>query len=194
MQRNLIETVLGGVVLIVAAVFVAFAYSNASLQTSSGYQVTARFDKIGTLKEGGDVKLSGIKVGSVTRQWLDNKTYQAVVVMTIEPNVKLPTDTAAEVAMESLMGGNYVLLTPGAADKVIPDGGVITATQGAISLGDLVGRAMFSSKDDLSGDGGLGPAPAPAPAPAPDKTGGGLGPAPAPAKADGGLGPAPAKK
>lgn len=157
MQRNMIETVLGAVVLVVAAVFVIFAYSNASLQTSSGYEVTARFDRVGTLKPGSDVRLSGIKVGSVASQWLDPKTYQAVVTMVIEPYVELPTDTAAEVAMESLMGGHYVSLTPGADSKTIGAGGEITITQGAVNLMDLIGKAMFSSKDSLEGD--LAPAP-----------------------------------
>ena len=157
MQRNMIETVLGAVVLLAALVFVWFAYSNASLKTTSGYEIKARFDRIGDLKEGADVKLSGIKVGSVARQTLDPKTYQAVVSMIIEPDVKLPTDTAAEVATEGLMGGSYVLLSPGANSAVRKDGGEITNTQGAVNLIDLIGKAMFSSKDGL--EGGLGPTP-----------------------------------
>ena len=157
MQRNMIETVLGAVVLLVAGVFVWFAYSNASLQTTAGYEITAKFDRIGELKEGADVKLSGIKVGSVVTQTLDPKTYQAVVVMTIMPNVKLPADTAAEVSSEGLMGGNYVSLSPGAESKTLGNGGEITITQGAVNFMDLIGKAMFSSKDGL--DEGLGPKP-----------------------------------
>lgn len=157
MQRNLIETVLGAMVLLVAAVFVWFAYSNASLRTSSGYVVLAKFDRVGDLKEGADVKLSGIKVGSVAGQSLDPKTYQAVVRMIIVPDVKLPADTAAEVASEGLMGGSYISLSPGADTKTIPDGGQITSTQGAVNLVDLIGKAMFSSKGGL--DEGLGPQP-----------------------------------
>lgn len=157
MQRNMIETVLGAVVLLVAGVFVWFAYTNASLRTSSGYEVRAKFDRVGDLKEGADVKLSGIKVGSVADQTLDPKTYQAVVRMIIVPHVKLPTDTAAEVTSEGLMGGSYISLSPGADTKTIADGGEITITQGAVNLVDLIGKAMFSSKGGL--DGGLGPAP-----------------------------------
>ncbi len=157
MQRNMIETVLGAVVLLVAAVFVWFAYSNASLKTSTGYTVTAKFDRVGDLKQGADVKLSGIKIGSVAAQGLDPKTYQAVVTMIIEPHVKLPMDTAAEVSTEGLLGGSYVSLSPGADSKPIADGGEITVTQGAVNLIDLIGKAMFSSKDSL--DEGLGPKP-----------------------------------
>jgi phospholipid/cholesterol/gamma-HCH transport system substrate-binding protein len=172
MKNNMIETVLGAVVLLVAGVFVVFAYSNASLRTSTGYEVRARFDRVGDLKQGDDVKLAGIKVGSVTGQKLDPKTYQAVITLTIEPNVQLPTDTAAEVALAGLLGGSYVLLTPGGANASIQPGGEITVTQGAVNLIDLIGKAMFSSKDGLDkNDAGgkgtdaanplLGPAPAP---------------------------------
>ncbi|MGY9005453.1 MAG: outer membrane lipid asymmetry maintenance protein MlaD [Alphaproteobacteria bacterium] len=149
MQRNMIETALGAVVLVVAAVFIVFAYSNASLRTSAGYVITAKFDRIGDLKEGADVKLSGIKVGSVTSQTLDPKTYQAIVAMTIEHSIKIPVDTSAEVSTEGLLGGSYLLLTPGAEDKVFADGGEITITQGAVNLMDLIGKAMFSAKDGL---------------------------------------------
>ncbi len=157
MQRNMIETVLGAVVLIVAGLFVWFAYTNASLQTASGYEIKAKFDRVGDLKEGADVKLSGIKVGSVVAQELDAKTYQAVVTMIIVPHVKLPADTAAEVASEGLLGGSYVSLSPGGESSMLKEGGEITVTQGAVNLVDLIGKAMFSSKGGL--DEGLGTKP-----------------------------------
>lgn len=169
MKSNMIETVLGGVVLLVAAVFVVFAYSNASIRTTTGYPVTARFDRVGDLKQGDDVRLAGIKVGSVESTRLDPKTFQAVITLNIEPDVKLPTDTAAEVSLNGLLGGSYVLLTPGGDEKNIPPGGEITVTQGAVNLVDLIGKAMFSSKGgldaggkpgaggDAAPDGGLGP-------------------------------------
>lgn len=172
MKNNMIETVLGAVVLLVAGVFVVFAYSNASLRTSVGYEVFARFDRVGDLKQGDDVKLAGIKVGSVTGQKLDPKTYQAVITLTIEPGVKLPTDTAAEVALAGLLGGSYILLTPGGATRNIAPGGEITITQGSVNLIDLIGKAMFSSKDglenkDAGGKGGDAANPLLAPVPAP---------------------------
>jgi phospholipid/cholesterol/gamma-HCH transport system substrate-binding protein len=66
--------------------------------------------------------------------------------------VRLPVDTAAEVATAGLLGGNYVLLTPGGADQNIPPGGEITVTQSAVDLMDLIGKAMFSSKGGLPTD------------------------------------------
>lgn len=154
MNHNMIETVLGGVVLAVAAVFVVFAYTNASLGTTSGYELTARFDRVGELRQGDDVKLAGIKVGSVTGQRLDPETFQAVITMTVEPQIKIPADTVAEVASAGLMGGNYVLLTPGASDRELKPGEEIAHTQSAISLVDLIGKAMFSSKGGPEGSPG----------------------------------------
>ena len=78
MRRNLIETVLGGVVLLVAALFLVFAYSNASLRTVSGYELMAKFDRIDGLNQGSDVKVSGIKVGTIVGQNIDPQSYLAV--------------------------------------------------------------------------------------------------------------------
>ena len=77
--------------------------------------------------------------------------------LSIDPHVKLPRDTAAEIANQGLMGGSYVLLTPGADETYLSQGGQITQTQGAVNLVDLIGKAMFSSKGNL-GDGGKQPA------------------------------------
>lgn len=156
MQRNMIETILGAVVLLIAGVFVVFAYTNASLQTPRGYSLTAHFDQIGDLKKGDVVRLSGIRVGTVTGQRLDLETYQAIVTLTIEHGVRLPVDTSAEITSEGLMGGAHILLSPGASDRMLADGDRIRRTQGAVSLMDLIGRAMFSPQGGLD-DAGLGP-------------------------------------
>lgn len=158
MKHNMIETVLGGVVLLVAAAFVIFAYTNASLGTSSGYQVTARFDRIGDLKQGDDVKMAGIKIGTVTGQALDTKTYQAILTLTIENDVRLPADTAAEISTSGLLGGSFVALNPGGSEAYLAPGGQINITQGAVNLMDLIGKAMFSARGGV--DDGESKAPA----------------------------------
>ena len=79
MTRNLLETVLGAVVLIVAIGFLAFAYSSSQVKESGGYELIARFNKIDGLEQGSDVKISGIKVGTVLDQILDPETYRAEV-------------------------------------------------------------------------------------------------------------------
>ncbi|NQV46849.1 MAG: outer membrane lipid asymmetry maintenance protein MlaD [Rhodospirillaceae bacterium] len=143
MGRNAIETVLGAVVLAVAGMFVFFAYSTAEVQTVRGYEVTAAFYKIGGLNKGGDVRINGIKVGTVNDQGLDPDTYDAVVRMTIQPNIKLPTDTVASIASEGMLGGKYVRIEPGSEKTFIEPGGAITKTKDFRSLEDQVGEIIF---------------------------------------------------
>lgn len=146
MRRNVIETVMGAVVLVVAAVFLFFAYSTSQIRSVSGYQVTAAFDRIEGIREGSDVRISGIKVGSVVGEQLDPKTYLAVVRMSIEPSIKLPTDTMAQIASNGLLGDKYLSLVPGGADETIPPGGQIKFTQPAMSLESIIGQYIFSNQ------------------------------------------------
>ena len=143
MKRNPIETVLGAVVLVVAAMFLVFAYSVADLKAVTGYEVKATFLKVGGLERGSDVRISGIDVGTVTGQTLDPDTFQAQVVMSIAPDVTLPADTEASIVSDGLLGGKYVNLTPGHATDRIAAGGVIAKTRDYQSLEDLVGQIIF---------------------------------------------------
>jgi len=152
MRRNAIETIMGGAVLLVAAIFVVFAFSATGVSTVSGYEVTARFDNAAGLTPGTDVRMSGVKIGSVTSQRLNPSTYFAEVTLAIDKDIKLPADTSARVVPEGLLGSNYVLLEPGGAEEMIPDGGDIQYTQGAVNIVDLVGRLIFSG--DQEGQGG----------------------------------------
>src|ERR1700722_19156886 len=102
MSRNVIETVMGAVVLVIAAVFLFFAYSTSQLRTVAGYQLTADFSSIDGIKEGSDVRISGVKVGSVVGQALDPKTFLATLRISIEPSIKLPDDTVAEIVSAGL--------------------------------------------------------------------------------------------
>ncbi len=143
MRRNAIETVMGAVVLLVAGVFVFFAYDMAQVKAVEGYEVTALFYKIGGLNEGSDVRISGIKVGTVIDHELDSESYDARVRMTITREVKLPLDTVASIASEGLLGGKYVRLEPGTDKSYIKDGGTITKTKDFRSLEDQVGEIIF---------------------------------------------------
>ncbi len=147
MRRNLIETILGGVVLVVAALFLAFAYSSTGIQAVSGYELFAKFDRIDGLKDGGDVRMSGIKVGTVIGQSIDPKTYLAIVRVSVDPAIKLPLDSAAEIVSDGLLGGKYMSLVPGAEEKMIKPGGEIKFTQSPLNLESLISQFMFSSPD-----------------------------------------------
>ncbi|UYN93176.1 MAG: outer membrane lipid asymmetry maintenance protein MlaD [Enhydrobacter sp.] len=143
MGRNIVETIVGALVLVVAAVFVFYAFSKSDRTGPDGYEVVARFDRIDGLKRGADVTLSGVKVGTVTGFDLDPQSYQAVVRIAVASGVKLPTDTNAKVVSESLLGGMVVVLEPGADKNALRSGDEIQNTQGAIPLSELIAKFMF---------------------------------------------------
>ncbi len=169
MNKNAIETIMGAVVLVVAALFVVFAYSSADIAAVKGYQVTAKFDRADGIRNGTDVRMSGIKVGTVIHESLEPDTYFAVLKFSIDPSVKLPTDSAAKIVSDGLLGSKYVALEPGAEDKMLQPGGEITHTQSAINLEDLVSRYIFSGSSKKDKDTGKGAAPGGTPGAAPDK-------------------------
>ena len=143
MGRNAIETVMGAAVLVVAAMFVYFAYNTAQIKAVTGYEVSARFFKVGGLAKGSDVRISGIKVGTVTDSRLDPVTFDAVVTMSITPEVKLPTDTAATIASSGMLGDKYIMLVPGTAAERLAPGAAIADTRDYRSLEDQVGEIIF---------------------------------------------------
>lgn len=162
MHRNVIETVMGAVVLAVALVFLGFAYSSANLSAGSGYTLKAQFDEASGVGPGTDVKIGGVKVGTVTSVTLDPKTYLADVQLSIDPAVKLSPDTAASINSDGLLGGRTLVLSPGATpdnpDGWLKDGDTIDHTQSNPSLEQLLGQVIFSigqlSDRSNSGAGG----------------------------------------
>jgi phospholipid/cholesterol/gamma-HCH transport system substrate-binding protein len=159
MSHNAVETVMGAVVLVVAAFFLFFAYTVSQVRAVSGYELTARFNRVEGLRDGGDVKVSGIKVGSIISQTLDDKTFMAVVRMSIDPAVKLPVDTVATITSAGLFGDKYLSLEPGNEDNTIPPGGQIEHTQSPMSLESLIGQYIFSQQPQKKSDEGAAPKP-----------------------------------
>jgi phospholipid/cholesterol/gamma-HCH transport system substrate-binding protein len=143
MGRNLIETVMGAVVLVIAGLFVSFAYRTAQVEAIRGYEIKAAFHKIGGLQKGNDVRVSGIKVGTVTDHRLDPETFNAVVTMSIENGIRLPADTAASISSEGMLGAKYVRLEPGTAKESLKPGVTIAKTKEYRSLEDQVGEIIF---------------------------------------------------
>ena len=148
MRRNLIETVMGAVVLIVALVFVVTVFQSTGTAEVRGYQVMVEFDDASGLTAGTDVRMAGVKIGTVASQKLDPQTFFATVVLNIDQSIELPMDTSARVIPDGLLGGNYVALEPGAEEDIIEDGGTIQFSQGAINVVDLLGRFIFSAADE----------------------------------------------
>jgi len=157
MRRNVIETIMGAAVILVAALFVVFAFSSTGMESvGDGYKVSASFDNAQGITPGTDVRMSGVKIGDVVEQRLNKQTYFAEVTMSIDSEIQLPADTSARIVPEGILGGNYVNLEPGGAEETIPEGGRIQYTQGAVNLIDMVGRLMFSGQGGggSSGSGG----------------------------------------
>lgn len=142
--------------LFVAAGFAAFLglamqVSNIPLfQTVDGYDVQLRFTNIGGLRERAPVTMSGVRVGRVKSIELDERTFDAVVTITIDRRYdEIPEDTGASIFTSGLLGEQYVALDPGGLDFYLQDGDEITLTQSALVLERLIGRFLTSM-----GDGG----------------------------------------
>ena len=148
LDKTLVETIMGGFVLFIALFFLIFAYNRGSIGTVSGYDVNANFDNISGISDGSDIRLNGIKVGTVSDVNLNSETYQATLTLSIDDKIKLPTDTVAEIATEGLLGGHYLSLVPGAEEEFLEDGSDIVYTQSPVDIIQLLSKFMFSAGDD----------------------------------------------
>jgi len=144
-RRSFAELATGGVVILVALGFLMYALVNTGRTTvGDGTRLTARFDNIGGISSGSDVKVAGVKVGSVSGVSIDPKSYQAVVELTVQRDIQLPSDSSAVISTGGLLGSEFVTLSPGGSDKILTDGGTITVTQSAENLEDLLGKFIFN--------------------------------------------------
>lgn len=160
MGRNLIETIMGAVVLLVAGFFLVFAYNHSSMKEIKGYEITAQFTSVGGVEDGSDVRINGIKVGTVAGHALDPQTFNAVVRLSISPDIKLPKDTVASVASEGLLGGKYIKLDPGRSQELIAVGGAIGKTKEFKSIEEMVGELIFLATSDAPQPAAPAPGPA----------------------------------
>ena len=148
MKNSMVETAIGAIVVAIATGFFIFMYSVGGLGGhSSGYQVSASFGTVKGVTVGTDVRMAGIKIGSVTAQTLDRDTYRATIVMDVDSTVKLPENSTAKIASESLLGGNFVSLEPGGSDTMIESGGEIAFTQDPVDIFGLVSQFVLGSNN-----------------------------------------------
>ncbi|MFL2815253.1 MAG: outer membrane lipid asymmetry maintenance protein MlaD [Candidatus Puniceispirillales bacterium] len=146
MKENVLEILVGSVVLILSFVFVIFTLSNTGFQ-QKGKFINAEFGNVAGLKVGDDVLIAGIKVGEVSSNTLDSKSYLAVVKLNLQNNIFIPEDSVAKISSASLLGGQYVEIIPGASDEMLKDDETIYDTRDPVSLTDLLGQAVFSATD-----------------------------------------------
>ena len=144
MKENILEIVVGCIVIIIAITFVFFTISSTGIK-KKGWYINAEFGNIGGLKVGDDVLIAGIKVGEVLSNKLDSQTFIAIVKLNLEKNISIPNDSIAKISSESLLGGQYVEIIPGASNIMFNEEQTIYNTRDPVSISDLLGQAVFSA-------------------------------------------------
>lgn len=151
MQRSKNDLWVGLFVLIGAAgiLFLALQAANLlSLSFQSTYRVEARFDNIGGLKPKSAVRSGGVVVGRVEAISFDDKTFQARVVLALESRYKFPKDSSLKILTSGLLGDQYIGVEAGADEKLLVADDVITSTQSAIVLENLIGQFLYSKSEE----------------------------------------------
>ena len=148
MKSNTFEALIGAVVITFTLIFLFFGFQSMRLNNEGKYNVSAVFNRIDGIKLGSDIRMSGIKIGTVSNQELDNITFQARVLMAIDSDILIPDDSSAKITTDGLLGGNYISIEPGGNDIYLESGDEILFTQGSVDLIGLVGEALFSVEDN----------------------------------------------
>ena len=139
MANSVAEAVIGAVVLAAAAGFVVYAGQvRGTSMTGGSYPLTARFRSAEGISVGTDVRMAGIAIGSVTGLSLDPRTFEAEVSFTVQGDLAIPDDSDVKIASESLLGGSYVEITPGASEVALAAGDQVVNTQSSVSLLNLL--------------------------------------------------------
>jgi len=150
MSENITEVLVGGVVLAAAAGFFAYAAQVGGYQAGGdSYRLSASFRSADGIAVGTDVRLAGVRVGSVTDLTLNAETYRADVGFSVLGDIVVPSDSAAAISSEGLLGGNFVELLPGGSFEYLGADDEIYDTQSSVSLVTLLLRYV-------GGDGGNG--------------------------------------
>jgi len=168
MQNGFVETLIGAIVVVVAAAFFYYGWNTTGSGAVTGYELRAKFDRVDGVGVGTDVRMAGIKVGTVTAQELDKATYRALLRLSIRNDVQVPEESSIKVATEGLLGGSYLSISPGGGEATMKPGSEFEVTQGSIDLLGLLMQAF------MGGDKKETPA-----APAPSTGGAPAQPAPA---------------
>lgn len=158
LKEHVAEALTGLLVVLVAVLFAVFAWNRTTHAGGEAYRLMARFPNVSGVSVGTDIRIAGMKVGTVTAQRFDPKTYQAVLTFEVQRDVQLPVDSSAAITSEGLLGGSFIALSPGGDTQMLRDGEEITETQGATDLTGLIGS--FINRSGGSDEGGSGTAPA----------------------------------
>ncbi len=149
MRRDTIETLVGALVLLLAAGLVYLGFATSGVESVTGYSFQAEFDDASGVTAGTEVRLAGFKVGSVTGKALADDGRMAVLTINVDQAYKVPADSKVRILPDGLLGGSYVSIEPGGADADLADGDYVTfdRTQGAVNVVDLLARFVVQAAD-----------------------------------------------
>lgn len=154
MAENRAEVLAGAAVLAAAIGFLVYATGGGRLTAAAdSYTLTASFRSVEGIRAGSDVRLAGVKVGSITTLKLNPDTFFADAVIEVDANLKLPDDSAILISSEGLLGGNFVELVPGGSEDMLVAGDEIEDTQGSVSLITLLMKWVGGQSDDTPAAG-----------------------------------------
>jgi len=115
------------------------------------FEVTARFENVGSLRPRAPVAMSGVTIGRVTGIEFDAFSLEAIVTLDIDSRYdQLPDDSDASILTAGLLGSQYIGLQAGGSDAFLEEGSEIMFTQSAIVLENLIGKFLVRGG---SGDG-----------------------------------------
>lgn len=155
LRENIGEAIVGLLVVILAIWFVTFAWDRTGGgQRAGSIKIIALFPNASGVSQGTDVRISGLKVGSVTGLTLDPQSYQVKVAIALNPDIKLPADSSASVTSEGLLGSTFIAFTPGGSATSLKTGDMITDTQGSMDLMALIGQFINKPSGDKPAAGG----------------------------------------
>lgn len=158
MHNDTVETLIGAAVIAIAVIFVVYTYRTTGTANMNGYELTANMPRVDGVAVGTDVRLSGVKIGTVQALTLQ-PSYLVAVHMDIHSDVKVPDDSSLVVTSSGLLGSSYLAIAPGGSDKMLPPGGTIKNTQGSIDMMGLLNKFVNSSSGSSPEPNG-NPAPA----------------------------------
>ena len=144
MRYNPVETLMGGIVLITAICFLILGMKSINENQKEGYQISSIFGSSAGLKNGDQVKISGINVGKILNLELDLENYNAKVIVNLNDNINVPEDSSARITSSSLLGGNFIDIIPGSSEMYLKFDDIIYDTKDSVSFEDLLGKAVFS--------------------------------------------------
>ena len=151
-SHNYFDFLVGTIVLLFAIGFFTYSFKSSKISSNVGYDIFAKFDNADGITIGSDIKIAGIKIGSITEQNLDEKTSKAYLKMNISSAVKIPADSSAKIVSEGLLGAKYISISLGGDEEILKNGQELSFTQSSLNFEELLGKFIFSDKKEKGND------------------------------------------